>query len=273
MTSKEKGAGTLSLEIPGSARKSYARIPDVLGLPNLIQTQLDSYRWFRDEGLGELFEEISVIKDFTGTKLELHFLDPDIKDPLNPDKDNPNYGKAKYRFRDPKYSEQECRERDMTYAAPLMVTMWLRVIEAGEIKEQELFMGDFPLMTDEGTFMINGAERVVISQLIRSPGVYFTIEQDLTSGRGLCFAKLIPNRGAWLEFETSNKDVISVKVDRKRKIPISTLLRAIGYGSDEQLAELFEEVDVHPDHHYLKATIGRDPNVSSEEAQIDFYKQ
>src|SRR6058998_1649783 len=187
--------------------KSYSRIPDVIPLPALVQIQVDSYKIFIEEGLRELFDEISPIQDFTGNRLEMRF--------------------TEYYFDDPKYNIEECRERDATYAAPLRVNVQLLVKETGEIKEQEIFMGDFPLMTEKGTFIINGAERVVVSQLVRSPGVYLTLEHDNTSGRYLCYAKLIPNRGAWLEFETSNKGVISVKVDRKRKIPITTLLRAI----------------------------------------------
>src|SRR5579884_2256115 len=193
-----------------SVRREYGRIPEIISIPNLIQVQLDSFRWFiggpdtasrADSGLRELFDEISPIVDFTGTRMELSFED--------------------YEFGEPKYSELECREKDMTYSAPLRVDVELRVKETEEIKEQTLFMGDFPLMTANGTFIINGAERVVVSQLVRSPGVYFTLEEDPTTGRRLCFGKLIPSRGAWLEFETSNKDVLSVKVDRKRKIPIT----------------------------------------------------
>ncbi|GAF70770.1 unnamed protein product, partial [marine sediment metagenome] len=173
--------------------KSYSRIPEVIQVPNLIRVQLDSYRWFQAEALRELFDDLSPIQDFTGSRLEMRFGD--------------------HKFGKPKYCEAECRERDMTYAAPLRVDVQLVVKESGEVKEQEIFMGDFPLMTDNGTFIVNGAERVVVSQLVRSPGVYLTLERDATSGRDLCYAKLIPNRGAWLEFETSNKDVISVKVD------------------------------------------------------------
>ncbi|MFN8557019.1 MAG: DNA-directed RNA polymerase subunit beta, partial [Dehalococcoidia bacterium] len=170
-------------------------------------------------------------------------------------------------FGDPKYSEMECRERDMTYSVPLRVNVELLIKETGEVKEQELFMGDFPLMTAQGTFVINGAERVVVSQLVRSPGAYFTVEQDPTSGRDLCFAKLIPNRGAWLEFETSNKDIVSVKVDRKRKIPVTTLLRAIDtdpniddemeLGTDERILAMFEDVDIG-DRRYIQKTLDRD---------------
>ncbi|MGE4056306.1 MAG: hypothetical protein AB7F99_16055, partial [Vicinamibacterales bacterium] len=196
--------------------QTYGRIANVLDIPSLIRVQLDSFDWFKrqlnpaDEsrpGLRELLDEISPIQDFTGSKMDLVFGD--------------------YEFREPKYSQEECKERDMTYAAPLFVDVELRIKESGEIKEQRLFFGDFPLMTDRGTFIINGAERVVVSQLVRSPGVYYTLEHDLGSGRGLCYAKLIPNRGAWLEFETSNRDLVAVKVDRKRKIPVSILIRAI----------------------------------------------
>ncbi|NLE77532.1 MAG: DNA-directed RNA polymerase subunit beta, partial [Chloroflexi bacterium] len=177
------------------AQKDYARIPDVLPLPNLIEVQLQSYEWFRGEGIQELFSEITPIQSFN-KNLELHFLDS--------------------WFDEPKYHEAECRERDMTFSCPLWVKVRLINRETGEVQDQDVFMGDFPQMTENGTFIINGAERVVVSQLIRSPGVYFTTEEDPATGRDLCMAKLIPNRGAWLEFETSKKDVLSVKVDRKR---------------------------------------------------------
>ncbi len=245
-------------------RKSYARIPDVLSLPRLIEIQLDSYEWFQTEGLRELFDEISPIVSFN-KNLELHFLD--------------------YRFDKPKYEEKVCRDRDMTYASPLWIQVRLINKETGEIQEQEVFMGDFPLMTENGTFVINGAERVVVSQLIRSPGVYFTIDEDRATGRQLCMAKLIPNRGAWLEFETSRKDVLSVKVDRKRKIPVTVLLRALGGvddgtesdliqdGSNEELYELFRICDTMPDHPYMERTIERDPTETVDEALLEFYKK
>jgi DNA-directed RNA polymerase subunit beta len=243
--------------------KSYARIAHVLDMPNLVQVQLDSFRWFQEEGLRELFDEISPVQDFTGTRMELRFGD--------------------YEFGEPKYSELECRERDVTYAAPLRVWVSLTVKETGEVKEQLLFMGDFPLMTNQGTFIINGAERVVVSQLVRSPGVYFTLDSDPSSGRELCAAKLIPNRGAWLEFEVSNKDVISVKVDRKRKIPITTLLRAIyskdgvtneqELGLNDQILALFEGIDTNPDHHYIQSTLERESASNKQEALLDFYRR
>lgn len=259
-----------------SARsKSYARIPDILELPRLIEVQLESFETFCREGLRELFAEISPIVSFN-KNLELYFLD--------------------YRFDEPKYPEKECRERDITYASPLWVQVRLVNKSTGEIQEQEVFMGDFPLMTSNATFVINGAERVVVSQLIRSPGVYFTVEEDRATGRNLCFAKLIPNRGAWLEFETSRRDLISVKVDRKRKLPVSVLLRAIqiidldeetlkaamkdpnvctelGLGTDEHLLSLFEDVDIESDHAYIPASIDKDPTKNVNEALLEFYKK
>jgi len=236
---------------PNGHRKNYARITEVLGMPNLIRVQTDSFNWFLEEGLKELFAEISPITDFTGRNLELQFLD--------------------YTIGTPKYDEMECRERDMTFAAPLRVRTSLLAKESGEIKEQEIFMGDFPMMTGTGTFVINGAERVVVSQLVRSPGVYFTLETDPTTGRELCYAKLIPSRGAWLEFETSNKDVLSVKVDRKRKIPVTTLLRAIGYTSD-QIVEEFADIDVG-ERRYIQETLERDSTKTMEEALLEFYRR
>jgi DNA-directed RNA polymerase subunit beta len=249
-----------------STEKSYAKIPQVLDMPNLIKVQLDSYNWFIKEGLRELLDEISPIQDFTGSKMELRF--------------------GEYSFGEPKYSERESRDRDATYAVPLRVRVELLVKETGEVKEQELFMGDFPLMTPTGTFIINGAERVVVSQLVRSPGVYFTREKDPTSGRNLAFAKVIPNRGAWLEFETSNRDVISVKVDRKRKIPVTTLLRAIDkvegvrdaeLGTAERVLSWFEDVDTNPDHRFIATTIDKEsPEVKGgtrNRALEDFYKR
>ncbi|MFC1979106.1 DNA-directed RNA polymerase subunit beta, partial [Chloroflexota bacterium] len=256
---------TLSRTVDYENRKSYAKLPEILPVPNLIQTQMDSYVWFQREGLKELLAEISPIKDFTGSRLELTFLNPN---------EGPDFNEPRYTFYPPKHSEEECRDRDLTYSSPLHVTAWLLVKDTGEWKEQDLFMGDFPNMTDNGTFIINGAERVVVSQLIRSPGVYFTIEEDMASGRDLCFAKMVPNRGAWLEFETSSKDVISVKVDRKRKIPITTLIRCIGYGTDDELLDLFKGVDANPDHHFIKTTIEREPLVrSKDEALIDFHRR
>src|SRR5256712_879254 len=197
-------------------RVSFAHIPDIRPMPDLIQIQLDSFEWFKKEGLRELFDEISPIEDFTGKNLKLEFIVP--PEP---------FGK-------PKYTEDECRDRDTTYAAPLTVKARLTNKETGEIIEKDIFMGDFPLMTKEGTFIINGAERVVVSQLVRSPGVYYTADEDATTGRKLYAAKLIPGRGAWLEFETSNKNLLTVKIDRKRKLPVTTLLRALASLAKDQ---------------------------------------
>ncbi len=233
-------------------KKRYSRIPDIMKLPKLISVQLNAYKWFREQGLGELFSEISPIVSFN-KNLELHFLD--------------------YRFEEPKYDENECRERDITYASSLWVKIRLVNKETGEISEQEVFMGDFPLMTRNATFVVNGAERVVVSQLIRSPGVYFSMVEDRATGRALAAAKLIPNRGAWLEFETAKRDIISVKVDRKRKLPVTIFLRAIGFGSDEEILEIFKDVDNNPDHPFIASTIEKDPAKTEDEALLEFYKR
>ena len=236
-----------------SARISYARIPEVLPIPNLIELQLDSFRWFIANGLRELFDEISPIKDFTGKVMELQFLD--------------------YEFGIPKYTELECRAKDLTFSQPLYVNVELLIKETGEIQRQRVYMGDFPVMTDQGTFIINGAERVVVSQLVRSPGVYYSATEDPTSGRTLFSAKVIPNRGAWLEFETSNKDLLSVKVDRKRKIAATTLLRAVGFETNEEIAGLFTNVDTDPDHPYVASTLDKDLTKNQHEALIEVYKK
>ncbi len=241
-------------------RKSYARTSDLIELPRLIEIQLQSFEWFHTKGLKELFEEISPIVSFN-KHLELHFGD--------------------FRFDEAKHTEEACRERDITYSAPLWVQVKLVNKDTGEISEQEVFMGDFPLMTDSGTFIVNGSERVVVSQLIRSPGVYFTIEEDRSTGRDLTGTKLIPSRGAWLEFETSKRDIISVKVDRKRKLPVTILLRAIGYGTDEEIRTLFADVDDDEDHPFIEATLERDPTANPTEDQqkgiddalLEFYKK
>ncbi len=249
-------------------RVSFARIPDIRTMPGLIQIQLDSFEWFKKEGLHELFQEISPIEDFTGKNLSLEFIVP--QEP---------FGK-------PKYSEDECRDRDATFAAPLNVKARLVNKETGEIIEKDIFMGDFPLMTKEGTFIINGAERVVVSQLVRSPGVYFTVDEDATTGRKLYAAKLIPGRGAWLEFETSNKNLLTVKIDRKRKLPVTTLLRAIAslakdqwhaedldLSTDQGLLDAFKDVDDDANIRYMQATLDRDPVKREEEALLELYKK
>jgi DNA-directed RNA polymerase subunit beta len=234
-------------------RENFSHIPEVLPLPNLIQTQTESFQWFVKNGLRELLEEITPITDFTGKNLELHFRD--------------------YWFDEPKFSEDECRTRDLTYAKPLKVEVDLIVKETDEVKHNVVFMGDFPWMTDQGTFIINGAERVVVSQLVRSPGVYYTSTEDPATGRMLYAAKVIPNRGAWLEFETSNKDLLSVKVDRKRKIPVTTLLRAVGITDDTEMKRFFAPVDDHPEHPFIVQTLDKDPATTQDEALIEVYKK
>src|SRR5438552_3689724 len=190
---RKEYAPVMISEMKAPARRNYGRIPNLVELKDLIATQLDSFNWFRTEGLRELFDEINPITDYTGKNFELKFLD--------------------YEFGQPKFSVDECRNRDMTYAAPLRIRTRLTIKETGEIKESEVYMGDFAMMTDEGTFIVNGTERVVVSQLVRSPGVYFTAAEDPNTGRKLFGAKLIPNRGAWHETETSAKDLLTVKID------------------------------------------------------------
>ncbi len=217
---------------------------------------MNSFEWFKKEGLKELFSELNPITDYTGKNYELRFLD--------------------YEFGDPKYDEEDCRQRDMTYSAPLRVNTRLHIKtgeNAGEIKEAEVFMGDFAMMTREGTFIVNGTERVVTSQLVRSPGVYFTSSEDRTTGRLLFAAKLIPNRGAWLEVETSSKDILTVKIDRKRKVPVTTLVRAIGYASNDDIRAFFADVDEDPEHQYIAATLEKDSSTSVEEALVELYRK
>ncbi|HLH68665.1 MAG TPA: DNA-directed RNA polymerase subunit beta [Candidatus Dormibacteraeota bacterium] len=246
------------------ARRSYGRIPNLLELKDLIATQLDSFNWFKTEGLRELFDEINPITDYTGKNFELRFLD--------------------FEFGPPKFSVEECRNRDQTYAAPLRIRTRLTIKETGEIKESDVYMGDFAMMTDEGTFIVNGTERVVVSQLVRSPGVYFTATEDPATGRRLFGAKLIPNRGAWLEIETSAKDVITVKIDRKRKVPVTVLLKALelpqlkGTDSDREaqrraFLELFGDVDDNPEHRYIEATFERDPTTRTDDALLELYRR
>ncbi len=242
-------------------RVHFGRADDLLDMPNLLEIQRHSFEWFKRDGLKELFDEISPITDFTGKNLELRLSVGD----------NP--------FGDPKYDEDTCRERDLTFSRALQCTAELRNKNTGEIKESVIFMGDYPMMTEHGTFIINGAERVVVSQLVRSPGVYFQSDDDPVTGRRLFTAKLIPNRGAWLEFETSNKDMLTVKIDRKRKIPVTTLLRSLSrdLADDDSLIKMFEDVDTDPTHRYIEATIGmqtrRDPARTYTEALIEIYRR
>src|SRR5436190_4297368 len=244
-------SSTRALVSPG--RKSYARIEEKFEIPNLIELQLDSFAWFIDKGLRELFDEISPIKDFTGKVMELQFLD--------------------YEFGAPKYSEEECRTKDLTFSKPLYVNVELLIKETGEIQRQRVYMGDYPWMTDQGTFVINGAERVVVSQLVRSPGVYYSETEDPASGRMLFSAKVIPNRGAWLEFETNNKDQLWVKVDRKRKIAATTLLRAVGFEENDGISSLFSSIDTDADHPFISSTLDKDLTHTQAEALIEVYKK
>ncbi len=233
-------------------RKSYARVRTPMSLPNLIQLQKDSFRWFQTEGLKELFEEVSPIVDVSGRNYELYFLE--------------------HEWKEPRETEDECRERDHTYSAPLHVKVRLVIKETGEVQEKEMFLGDYPIMTENGTFIINGAERVVVSQLVRSPGVYFTAVDDPVSGRRLFGAKLIPNRGAWLEFETSSKAILAVKVDRKRKMPVTVILKALGFDND-RLLEIFKDVDTNPEYRYIQATLERDGAPTPRDALLEFYRR
>ena len=226
-------------------RYSFAKVEDAKEMPDLIHTQLNSYQWFLDTGLKEVFKEISPIEDFS-ENLVLEFVD--------------------YHLEDPQYTVQACRDRDDTYSAPLQVKVRLINKETGEVKEQEVFMGDFPLMTDKGTFIINGAERVVVNQLVRSSGVYFDDER-VKDGRRLINGSIIPNRGAWIEFEYDKKRIISVRVDRTRKMPSTVLFRALGYGTDQELLTLLGE------HEVILDTLERDNTDSRDEALIELYKK
>src|SRR5215211_3980196 len=256
----------------GIGRKTFSRIPTVLEMPNLVQVQIESFNWFVREGLRELLEEISPITDHH-KKMELSIFDPRFDEPWQRMPKGEEQERAKL---DPRIAENYCRERDITYASPLRVSAKLLMRETGEIKEtgpDGIFLGDFPMMTTDGTFVINGAERVVVSQLVRSPGVYFERTPDPATGKLLSTAKLIPNRGAWLEFESSNRDVLSVKVDRKRKMPVTILLRAIGIERDEDLLEIFAGVDTNPDHHFIATTMDKEPTKTKEEALIELYRR
>ncbi len=226
-------------------RRSYARISEVLDLPNLIEIQTASYQWFLEEGLKEMFGDISPIEDFAGN-LSLEFVD--------------------YSLGESKYPVEESKERDVTYSAPLRVKVRLINNQTGEVKEQEVFMGDFPLMTDTGTFIINGAERVIVSQLVRSPSVYYSEKIDKNGKRGLT-ATVIPNRGAWLEFETDARDVVYVRIDRTRKLPITVLLRALGMNTDQEIIDLIGE------NEYLKNTLEKDNVETTEKALLEIYER
>jgi DNA-directed RNA polymerase subunit beta len=242
-----RGADSRVVQAGLRQRRTFAKIPEVLDVPNLIALQRDSFKWFLEEGLHETFQDISPIEDFTGN-LAMEFGD--------------------HEFGDPKYSVEECKEKDMSYQAPLFVDVSFVNRETGEVKEQQVFMGDFPLMTDRGTFVINGTERVVVSQLVRSPGVYYSEERDKTSDKAIYTTKVIPARGAWLELETDRKDVVSVRIDRKRKQPVTVLLKALG------VAETREEIlELLGDSECIKRTLEKDYTENREEALIEIYKR
>jgi DNA-directed RNA polymerase subunit beta len=235
------------VKVGKNTRMSFARIDEVLDMPNLIEIQKKSYQWFLDEGLKEVLKDVSGITDYTGN-LVLDFVDYKL------DSDKPNY------------SVEECKERDATYSAALRVTARLLNKESGEIKESEVYMGDFPLMTDSGTFVINGAERVIVSQVVRSPGVYYKMDYDKT-GKELYSTTVIPNRGAWLEYETDANDVFYVRIDKNRKLPVTVFLRALGLGTDEQLHDFFG------DDNRINATIDKDPCKNREDALFEVYRK
>ena len=227
-------------------RKSFARHEEVLEMPNLLEIQKKSYQWFLDTGLQEVFRDVASIGDYAGN-LELSFIDFTMDE-------------------NPKYNVEECKARDATYAAPLKVRVRLRNKETEEIKEQEIFMGDFPLMARGGTFVINGAERVIVSQIVRSPGVYYARNADKADN--ITFAStVIPYRGAWLEYETDLSDIFSVRIDKNRKLPISCLIRAVGPQTDSEILELFGEEPL------LVSTLEKDACKTREEALLEIYRK
>jgi len=234
------------VKLGNNTRMSFAKINEVLEMPNLIEVQKNSYKWFLEEGLREVFQDVASVTDYSG-KLMLEFIDYRLDD-------------------EPKYSVAECKERDATYAAPLRVRARLLNKETGEVKESEVFMGDFPLMTDSGTFVINGAERVIVSQLVRSPGVYYGMNYD-TAGKKLFSATVIPNRGAWLEYETDSSDISYVRIDKNRKIPVTVFARALGLSSNTELLDFFGEDE------RILATIGKETTENTEEALLEVYRK
>ncbi len=234
------------IKLGKNERMSYAKSTEVLEMPNLIEIQKNSYQWFVDKGLKEVLEDVSPICDYSGN-LVLEFSDYYLED-------------------DPKYSIEECKARDATYSKPLKIKVRLINKETGEVKEQEIFMGELPLMTDQGTFIINGAERVIVSQVVRSPGIYYAMEHDKT-GKELFTSQVIPNRGAWLEYENDSNDILSVRIDRTRKIPITVLIRALGLSSNAQILDLFGEEEK------LLVTLEKDSNQDTEEALLEIYKK
>lgn len=235
------------VQLGKNVRMSFGKINEALQIPNLIEVQKNSYQWFKDEGLKDVLSDMSAITDYNGN-LVLNFVDYKIDDT-------------------PKYTIAECKERDVTYAAPLRVTATLWNKETGDVKESEIYMGDFPLMTESGTFIINGAERVIVSQLVRSPGVYYSFEKDKT-GKDLFKATVIPNRGAWLEYEMDSSDIAYVRIDKNRKIPLTTFIRALGVGSDEEIFELFGS-----DDRLAQTILQKDGTKNNSDALIDVYKK
>ena len=234
-----------------NVRRTFGAVEDALELPELIEVQRSSYDWFFNTGMKELFGEISPVKDFIGRDLELSFED--------------------YYLDEPKFDEKTSQEKNVTFEAPLRVKAVLRNMRTKDAKEQEIYLGDLPIMTPRGTFIINGIERVIVSQLVRSAGAFFTA--DVYRGRRYYGAKIIPTRGAWLEFETDPKNVIWVKIDRKRKVAVTSLMRAFGYGTEEEIIELFKEIDVHPTNHYIEATLNKDAASNEDEGLREIYKR
>ena len=234
------------IKLGKNERMSYSKTEQILEMPNLIEVQKNSYQWFIDKGLKEVLKDVSPIRDFSGN-LELEFLDYYLEE-------------------EPKYPIEECKSRDATYSKPLKIKVRLRNVETMEEKDQEIFMGDFPLMTDSGTFIINGAERVIVSQVVRSPGIYYDMQHDKT-GKELHFATVIPNRGAWLEYETDSNDIFSVRIDRNRKLPVTVLIRALGLNTNPEILEMFGYDDK------INITLEKDFTTNSEEALIEIYKK
>ena len=227
-------------------RRDFSKTANSYDLTDLLEIQKKSYDWFLKEGIDEVFKDIFPVESFTG-KVSLTF--------------------DSYSFDQPRYSIKESKERMVTYAAPLKVQSRVFINETGEVKEQEIFLGDMPMMTEAGTFIINGVERVIVSQLVRSPSIYFTREVD-KNGRNVVSGQLIPNRGTWLEYELDAKDVVYVRIDRTRKVTITTLLRALGLSSDEEILELFGE-----DNQYIKNTLEKDSTKNTDEALIEIYEK
>ncbi len=241
------------MSVPKNSRQFFTKKHAVIDLPHLIEVQKDSYTWFLKSGLRELLDEISPIKDFGGRDLELYFLD--------------------YYLDEPKFDEKTSLSKNLTFESALWVKTRLTNKRTDEVKDQDIYLGDFPLMTDRGTFIVNGVERVVVSQLVRSSGVFFTSEIHRGSDKRFYGAKLIPNRGAWLEFETDDNNVIWIKIDRKRKIPITALLRVFGFQTDEEILKQFEKTDTHPDIRYIAATLEKDPSKDEISALVEVYKR